>query len=101
MPAARRFRVHGRVVDAGTNRSIPGLYARACDQDPLRDDLLGTAVTDARGDFSIFFTEWEFKEIFEGPPELYVVIYSEDWREILRTKPSRLARDVNAVEEQL
>ena len=57
-----------------------------------QDDCLGSDDTDGDGAFSICFAERDFKEPFEGRPEVYVVVYGPEKKKLRRTKPERLAK---------
>ena len=79
------YRVSGRVLDKKTGRPIPNLGIRGYDKDPLHDDCLGETYTDAQGAYEILFQEKGFKGLFEGQPEIYLVLYSNEGQEVVRT----------------
>jgi len=81
------YSIRGLVLDAATGRSLPGLHVRAYDRDLMWDDCLGTADTDARGEFRIQFFPHDFKEPLEGQPEIYIVVYGPDLNQLHFTEP--------------
>lgn len=72
----QRFRVEGVVREKESGRPLPGFTVRAFDQDVLRDDHLGDALTDAEGRFEIRFDDTRFKDAFESRPDLYLCVYA-------------------------
>lgn len=70
-----RFHVLGEVREAGSRRPLAGLLVRAYDRDPLIDDHLGDARTDAEGRFEIHLTESAFKDVLEQRPDVYLRIF--------------------------
>src|SRR3712207_2749143 len=79
------YEVQGAVIDAGTNLPLENIHVRAYDKDLVWDDCLGAALTDERGTFSIPFFARDFREPFEGEPELYLVLYGHGRTAIERT----------------
>ena len=69
------FKIKGIILERESLRPLPGLLVRAYDKDIFYDDLLGTAVTTENGSFILGYEKKDFKEIFEGSPEIYFVIY--------------------------
>ena len=70
----------GKVYEAETSLGIPNLIDQAFDKDMLKDDNLGETITDSEGKFEINYTEKDFKEMFEGGPDLYIIIKTrDDW----------------------
>ena len=67
-----------------------GEQVRAYDRDPIWDDRLGNADTDAQGGFRISFTASDFQEPLEGQPEIYLVVYDSplSGRPLTRTRPT-------------
>jgi hypothetical protein len=59
--ALDRWTVLGHVVDDVTGEPITGALVSAVDRDVVRDDPLGTAVTDASGAFRIDFSSAQFR----------------------------------------
>ncbi len=81
--------VTGRVVFAGTTNGIPDLFVSAVDIDPISsDDILGTTVTDANGNFSISYNPSSYR--IWGPvdqsPDIEVRIFGEGDRLLSETK---------------
>ena len=70
-----KFRIKGIITEMESLKPVPNLLVRAYDKDIIYDDLLGTAITAEDGSFVIGFEEKDFKEIFEGAPEIYFVVY--------------------------
>jgi hypothetical protein len=64
------YRVSGRVLHPKTGKPVGGLMVEAMDRDVHKHDLLGTAVTDDQGRFSIPFLDKDFKESGEKEPEI-------------------------------
>jgi hypothetical protein len=82
-----KYSIRGRVLDAASGCPLAGLHIRAYDRDLMWDDCLGTADTDARGDFRIQFFTQDFKEPLEGQPEIYIVVYGPDLNQLHFTEP--------------
>ncbi len=76
----RKYRIVGAVVNR-QRQVLAGLRVEAWDKDPLFDDLLGTAITDAEGRFQIDFDETYFQELFlDQDPDLFFRVF---WGETL------------------
>jgi hypothetical protein len=75
------YRIFGQLTDSrGT--AVSRLRVEAWDTDLLFDDLVGSAVSDSRGQFLIEFTEKRFREcVADRDPELFFRILLGD-REI-------------------
>jgi hypothetical protein len=69
------FRITGIVREKESKGRIPGLLVRAFDKDLLFTDLLGSAITDSNGTFSIGYEGKDFQELFEKRPDIYLDIY--------------------------
>lgn len=77
--ATKTYRIIGRIIDRETHQGVPGLRVEAWDKDLLIDDLVGSAVTDARGTFEITFDTSYFRELFlDRKPDLYFKVFSGD-----------------------
>lgn len=72
------FKLLGRVVDTATHKGVGGLRVEAWDTDPVADDLVGSAVTDAEGRFEIEFATSYFGEVFlDRRPDLYFKVFAD------------------------
>ncbi|MEQ8755801.1 MAG: carotenoid oxygenase family protein [Coleofasciculus sp. G1-WW12-02] len=79
------FKVSGCVYESESGSGIPGLVVKAFDQDLIKDDDLGEALTDSQGNFEILYDEKDFGEKFEGNPDLYIVVKTPDRHHVLYT----------------
>lgn len=70
-----RFRVTGSVINAETTQGIRGLRVEAWDRDLVRDESLGTAITDPDGRFQFVFDRERLRELFDGVPDLLLRVY--------------------------
>ena len=81
------FRLTGQVLDRSTRAGIAWLRVEAWDRDVLADDLVGSAVTDAQGAFTVAFHRSYSKEWFlDRAPDLYVKVFRG--RELLASTAS-------------
>jgi phosphatidylserine/phosphatidylglycerophosphate/cardiolipin synthase-like enzyme len=82
--------VTGRIVLAGSNpaRGIKGLTVTAFDIDPLSaDDHLGSATTDADGNFTITYSPSTYRLWFPAAnPDIEVRVYGDGQRLLCETK---------------
>jgi hypothetical protein len=70
------FRIIGRVIDFKARQGIAELRVEAWDKDLIFDDLLGNAVTDNDGAFTITFDETYFQEVFfDRKPDVFFKVY--------------------------
>jgi len=77
----RKYRIIGAVIERQSRKALSGFRVEAWDKDPLFDDLLGTAITNAEGEFQIQFDETYFRElIFDQDPDLFFRVF---WGEML------------------
>ena len=58
------LRIAGRIVDSKTKSSEAGLRVEAWDKDLRVKEVIGSAVTDAKGSFQIEFEEAPFRKLF-------------------------------------
>jgi V8-like Glu-specific endopeptidase len=79
------FKIHGRVTEEESGLGVANLRVRAYDKDFVFDDLLGCTDTDAVGDFSIHYTRKDFRELFEGEPDVYLAVQTPHRTELVRT----------------
>lgn len=82
--------ISGRVVNCDKPRiPVGGVRVTVMDADIIKDDNLGTAITDSSGKFQVYFRSIDFKQTFLSPlinietggaagPDLYFLITSAD-----------------------
>lgn len=80
-----------KVVEEGSNRPMAGLHVSLFDRDAFsRDDLLGSADTDAEGEARFDYSSDQFVDLDDRMggvfPELYVVVYSAEGAQLHSTK---------------
>ncbi len=77
--APRRYVIEGIVVHENTRQPLAGLRVEAWDKDLIIDDLVGSAVTDQDGRFSMAFDSTYFRELFfDRRPDVFFRIYDGD-----------------------
>jgi Neuraminidase-like domain/Salmonella virulence plasmid 28.1kDa A protein len=69
------YSIRGQVIGAKSRRPLPDLRIEAWDKDLLFDDLLGSAVTDASGAFTIEFDQRYYREILDRRPDVYFKVF--------------------------
>ncbi len=72
--------VRGTVTDARTDargQKVEGLVISLYDRDLVFDDVLGTTVTDANGEFRILYRTEAFRDLFEARPDLYLKVMDQ------------------------
>lgn len=70
------FNVNGRVINTETRAGIAGLRVEAWDKALIYKDLVGSAITDAQGNFRIEWDESYFRKLFsEQRPELFFRVF--------------------------
>jgi hypothetical protein len=94
----QRFRIEGVVREKESGRPLPGFTVRAFDQDVLRDDHLGDALTDADGRFEIRFSDVQFKDVLESHPDLYLCVFAPGVVEPVQDTSSHVRQDASQVE---
>ncbi len=81
--ARKEFHIHGRVIDSETQQGCAGLRVKAWDKDTVRDDPLGTVITDKEGAFHLVFDTSDFVKPDPGDapvdrmPDVYFEIFDE------------------------
>lgn len=80
------FKVIGVIRESKSNNGIPGLMVKAFDKDAIFDDLLGFTMTGEGGSFEINYEEQDFKQLFEGNPDIYITVNTKDRRVIYTTE---------------
>ena len=65
--------VHGKVVDQ-EKQPLSGLTVSLYDKDLIFDDVLGTTLTDADGNFKMIYRTEAFGDIFERKPDIYLKV---------------------------
>jgi carotenoid cleavage dioxygenase len=90
-----RYVVEGVIREQESGRPIPGLRVTAFDEDVIRDDHLGDAVTDAEGRFEIHFSDHDFKDVLESNPDIYLCIFAEGAAEPLHDTSFEVRRNAS------
>jgi len=80
------FKITGVIRELESNDGVPDLKIRAFDKDIVFDDILGSAVTDSNGNFDITYEERNFRQLFEGKPDIYITVSAKDDRTIYTTE---------------
>lgn len=94
----KRFRIEGVVREQESGRPLSGFTVRAFDQDVLRDDHLGDALTDAEGRFEIRFSDVQFKDLLESRPDLYLCVFAPGAREPVQDTSSAVRENASELE---
>lgn len=79
------FKITGTVKEKESGIPLTGLFVKAYDKDLLFDDLLGSAITDRRGEFEIVAEPEDFREFFDVRPDIYFKVYRGDRRTLVHT----------------
>ncbi len=79
------YTVVGTVTNKTDNKGIVDLHVLVYDNDILRDDFLGIAVTDTNGTFRLSFDASKFRSIVDWSPDLYFVV-KDSGLELLNTQ---------------
>lgn len=97
---ARHYTVRGRVIDRETRRGVSGLKTEAWDKDTKFHDLLGCAMSDARGGFRIEFNELMFGD-YGGDelPDLFFRVYRG--RRLLASTEDSVLQNVRDAETEV
>jgi hypothetical protein len=86
MTKSDQFTVSGRVCEEESGLGVSGMIVKAYDKDLLFDDVLGSALTDEEGRFSLSYSRREFADLFESRPDIYLVVYASPDRRLVDTK---------------
>jgi hypothetical protein len=70
------FKISGVVSEQQSGKPIEGVLVVAYDKDPLFDDLLGTAETDATGRFLITYALTDDVHHIRKSPDLYLAVFA-------------------------
>ena len=95
----RTFAVRGVVEELESGRPLAELVVRAFDRDPLLDDALGYASTDATGRFEIRFDSQRFQDFREERPDLYLRLFDKSGTRLLLETTDAIRWDAKLVEE--
>lgn len=92
------FTLKGKVISKD-QAPLKDVKVEAYDDDPLLnpDDFLGDAMTDSHGSYRIDFDESKFKgpfELFEGTPDVYLVVKDNQGNKILTTKVMQTKKEI-------
>jgi len=89
------MRVVGTILEEESGKPLAGLHVRAFDKDLIFDDKLGTAITNAAGQFAIHYSSLDFSLIqdLETSPELYVRVYDGTGKKLLFTSEKAIRKD--------
>ncbi len=72
----KTYNIQGRVINLTTEKAIPDHRVEAWDKDLIANDLLGNAMTDSDGKFSISFTTAFYKELFlDKNPDIFFKVF--------------------------
>ncbi len=74
----RKYELQGRVVDRSGGRGIAAILVEAWDKDQKYDDVLGSAITDAEGRFTLYFDSSAFADSYrDTDPDVYFKLFFE------------------------
>ena len=79
------FKIKGIVREKESGFPLPGLFIKAYDKDLLFSDLLGSAVSNKRGEFDIVSELEDFREFFDVRPDIYFMVYRGDRRTLVHS----------------
>jgi hypothetical protein len=73
---SKKFYISGRVLDRKTQHPISELCVEVWDRDQIYNDLVGSATTDAKGEFHLTFDQAYFEELFlDRHPDLFFKVF--------------------------
>ena len=93
------FKITGRVYEAESGIGISSVVVKALDRDLIYDDVLGEAIADGDGTFEITYDEEDYQGVFEGNPDLYLVVKTPDRGTILYTSKNSIRREAGTREQ--
>ena len=77
-----KLQINGKIIDSNTRQGLEGLLVQAWDRGLFFKDLVGAAVTDASGQFTIDLTDADmirmlvdWRSYFEQMPDVYFKVY--------------------------
>jgi hypothetical protein len=92
------MRVIGTIVEQESGKPLEGLLVRAYDKDWVFDDDLGETTTDASGRFELSYSEYQFRDLEETQPDVYVRVYDADGSRLLYSSEKSVRRSAQATE---
>lgn len=92
------MRVIGTVVEQESGKPLEGMRVRAYDKDLVFDDDLGEAVTDAAGHFELSYSEYQYRDLNETQPDVYVRVYNADGSKLLYSSEKAVRRSAQVTE---
>jgi hypothetical protein len=92
------FSLTGKVIGEN-NYPFSNCKVFAYDKDPLLnpDDFLGESIIDDKGFFQIEFDRTkfvDFLEVFEGTPDIFLILKDKDGNEILSTREMKTKKEI-------
>jgi len=94
----QRFRIGGVLRERESARPLAGLRVCAFDEDVVKHDFLGEALTDDQGRFEIHFTDADFKDAMEARPDIYLSIFVPDHAEPIHDTSFAVRRNATSEE---
>ncbi len=85
MPPTSAWIVRGKVTDE-SGQSLSGLTVSLYDKDLLFDDILGTTLTDANGDFKFIYSTEAFRDLFEKRPDVYLKVLDSEGKTLYTSR---------------
>jgi hypothetical protein len=92
------MRLYGSVVEEESGKPLGGLLVRAYDQDLVFDDHLGDTHTNAAGQFELSFSEFQFRDLHETLPDLYLRIFDASGKRLLHSTEREVRKNAQVVE---
>ncbi|MBD2232789.1 OmpA family protein [Phormidium tenue] len=85
-PVKKDWVVRGLVVEARTGAAIAGVQVNAIDNNRRFDDKLGSAITDAKGEFRITYAFQSPAGTTERGPDLYITVIDETGKQLFSSQ---------------